>query len=51
MDNTNIQMFDEYCKDVSQEEISAILDRLSVLLSNSYSRPNCDSAENKKKCA
>ena len=52
MDNTKIQIHDDYCKDVSQEEVSAILDRLSVLLSNSYSRPICSNAEEKKeKCA
>ena len=52
MDNTKIQIHDDYCKDVSQEEISAILDRLSVLLSNSYSRPICNNEEEKKeKCA
>lgn len=52
MDNTKIQIHDDYCKDVSQEEISAILDRLSVLLSNVYSRPICSNAEDKKeKCA
>lgn len=52
MDHTKVQIQNDYCKDVSQEEISAILDRLSVLLSNSYSRPICNNEEEKKeKCA
>lgn len=52
MDHTKIQIQNDYCRDVSQEEISATLDRLSVLLSNSYSRPICNNEEEKKeKCA
>ena len=52
MDHTKVQIQNDYCKDVSQEEIFAILDRLSVLLSNSYSRPICNNEEEKKeKCA
>lgn len=49
MDNTKIQIQNDYCKDVSQKEISAILDRLCVLLSNSYSRPICSNAEEKRR--
>jgi len=49
MDHTKVQIQNDYCKDVSQEEISAILDRLSVLLSNSYSRPICNNEEEKRR--
>lgn len=52
MDNTKIQIYDDYCKNTSKEEVYAILDRLSVLLSGAYSRPACvNAAEENKKCA
>lgn len=38
MDNTKIQIHDDYCKETSQEEISAILDRISAILTASYHR-------------
>ncbi len=38
MTNANVQIHDDYCKDASEEEISVILDRLSAILSASYSR-------------
>ena len=52
MEDTKIQIYDDYCKDASQEEISAILDRLSTLLSESYSRSvHNEATEDKRICA
>lgn len=39
MENTKIQIHDDYCKDTTPKEISDILDRLGALISASYARP------------
>ena len=39
MENTKIQIHDDYCKNATPKEISDILDRLGALISASYARP------------
>ena len=38
MGDTKIQIHDDYCKNISPKEISDILDRLSAIISASYTR-------------
>ena len=51
MGDTKIQIHDDYCKNISPKEISDILDRLSAIISASYTRPIGDTEDEEAKSA
>ncbi len=40
MKTIKIQIHNDYCKNITPEEISEILDRLGAIISASYTRPS-----------